>query len=153
MENHIKTIFEKSGLTFDKDNRSFQTKAVNECIENGMVKVSIQENGKIWTNPKFAKKDGTLIKFNLEVRAFGLIRRAYINGIDINDVLENIGGILNDERVKVKIGEAIVGTYYFESCACSRCNGNGVIPQFSYYCAGICFSCYGAGRSIRKVSI
>ena len=30
-------------------------------------------------------------------------------------------------------------------CSCSKCNGLGIIPSFSYYANGICFDCGGSG--------
>jgi hypothetical protein len=41
MKNHIKEIMENAKRSYDYDNRNFQTKAFNSCIENGMVMVTI----------------------------------------------------------------------------------------------------------------
>ena len=40
-------------------------------------------------------------------------------------------------------------------CSCSKCNGVGIIPAFSYYANGICFDCGGVGinRSVLSTYI
>jgi hypothetical protein len=149
MKNHIKEIMQNAKRSYEYDNRNFQTKAINTCIENGMVKVTIADEGMLSSNPKILKSDGSLFYFNLRVDAFGFARRVRVhNYIAPNDILKAIGDLLNKENIKEKINAT-----YFESCECSRCNGKGIIPQFHYYCGGVCFDCYGSGREIRKKTI
>lgn len=31
---------------------------------------------------------------------------------------------------------------------CGRCKGEGVLPQFSHVCKGICFRCWGTGEDV-----
>jgi hypothetical protein len=31
---------------------------------------------------------------------------------------------------------------------CGRCKGEGVLPQFSHVCRGICFRCWGTGEDV-----
>lgn len=149
MKNYIKEIMENAERSYDYDNRNFQTKSINTCIHNGMVKISVANKGRLNTNSKILNKDGSLWGFNLRVDAFGFVRRVRIHDyIAPNDILMAIGDLLNKENIKERINAT-----YFESCECSRCNGKGIIPQFHYYCGGICFDCYGSGREIIKKTI
>lgn len=147
MENYIKQILEKANRSCNSDNRSSITRSINKCIDNGYLKIAIQEQGRIWTNPKIKNEDGSLYKFNMQVTGFGKNYSKYVSGkISENEILRYIGKILNQN--KVRIGEQFV-----QGCECSRCHGDGFIQAFNYYCEGICFECYGSGRSIEKVSI
>jgi len=149
MKNHIKEIMVNAGRSYEYDNRNFQTKSINQCIDKGMVEVFISDKGRLSTNSKLLNKDGSLWGFNLRINAFGFVRRAYISPyISPNDILMQIGELLNKSNVKEKINAT-----YYESCECSRCHGYGIIKQFHYYCNGICFDCYGSGKSIVKKSI
>jgi hypothetical protein len=149
MKNHIKAIMESAKRSYDYDNRNFQTKAINNCIENGMVKITVADKDRLSTNSKLLNKDGSLWGFNLRVDAFGFASRVRVrHSIEPNDILIAVGNLLNKENIKEKINAS-----YFESCDCSRCNGKGIIPQFHYYCSGICFDCYGSGKDVKKISI
>ena len=147
MENYIKQILEKANRSCDSDNRSSITRSINKCIDNGYLKIAIQEQGRIWTNPKIKNEDGSLFKFNIEVKGFGRKYVNYFGGkISENEILRFVGVILNENKV-------YIGEQFTQGCECSRCNGKGIIQAFNYYCEGICFECYGSGRSIEKVSI
>ena len=147
MENYIKQILDKANRSCDSDNRSSITRAINKCIDNGYLKIAIQEQGMIWTNPKLKNDDGSLYKFNIQVKGFGKTYSKYVSGkISENEILRYIGKILNDNSVRI-------GEQFKQGCECSRCNGDGFIKAFNYYCEGVCFECYGSGRSIEKISI
>jgi len=149
MKNHIKGIMENAKRIYEYDNRNFQTKAINSCIDNGMVTITIADKDRLSTNAKILNKDGSLFGFNLRVDAFGFTSRVRVHHyIAPNDILSTIGNLLNKQNIKEKIGAT-----YLENCDCSRCNGKGIIPQFHYYCSGICFDCYGSGKNVVKKSI
>jgi len=64
--------------------------------------------------------------------------------IDINDIQIRVAQLLTIIRAGNDFFEprlfASKGDY-----SCGKCNGNGVIPAFSYYANGICFDCGGSG--------
>lgn len=43
----------------------------------------------------------------------------------------------------------------YGECSCNKCNGQGIIPAFSYYANGVCFDCGGVGvdREVLKMYI
>jgi hypothetical protein len=143
LTNHISQILADAGRSSDYNNRSFFTKSLNSVLDKGLVKIEIQQVGKIWQN---AKVDHN---FNLIITGFGRIARIYIQGkMEPREILLKVGGFLNSEHIKKQIGISLT-----VGCSCERCNGNGIIKQFHYYCAGICFECFGSGRSITTKTI
>lgn len=51
------------------------------------------------------------------------------------------------KEAKTPIYKSIIPTPILDSYAtiCDRCEGGGYLPQFDYYCNGICFKCWGEG--------
>ncbi len=130
---------------FNETNRSRFCKAVNDVLNDGRVTIEIAPKGKVWTT--YGGKQ--VNKYNVVVKAAGWSSRNLMSGgIYTSGILRVIGQHLQIPEVREKI-LAWVSLHPF----CERCNGVGYIPQFSYYCDGICFDCYGTGRSKYKDSV
>jgi len=143
LTNHIKEILGKAERWNNVDNRSLYTKSVNQCLEQGLVKIYICQKGQVWQNDSKTKK------WNIVIKGFGYKSTAYISGtIETIEILTLLGKFLNDENIKKRINVTIP-----VSCDCPRCHGKGIIPQFHYFCSGICFQCYGSGRDVQKITI
>lgn len=137
MENKIKELLKAAGRKHYYTNRSFYCKAANAALATGLVKVEICEEGKMWRN----QKNET---YNLKVSGGGYVRIAHVRGtIGPGDILHNIGVLLTNENVKAVIKSDV----HMRSGHCRKCQGAGIIPQFYYYCSGICFDCGGTGAN------
>jgi hypothetical protein len=55
-------------------------------------------------------------------------------------ILYQLAKAIKNDSFKLK-----VGTEYKLAEPCSKCNGNGIIPYYHFYCDGICFDCLGLG--------
>jgi hypothetical protein len=135
--NPINEILKAAGRRCDFTNRSFYTKAVNAALKTGLVRVEVSNEGKSWVNNATGKQ------YNLRVYAGGYVRKSNIRSSYIapSDILPVMGALLLDEDVKKVINADV----HLRSESCQKCNGLGIIPQFHYYCSGICFDCGGTG--------
>lgn len=54
---------------------------------------------------------------------------------------------LTHKENKTPIYRSIIPTITLDSYAqvCDRCGGGGYLPQYDYYCNGVCFKCWGEG--------
>ena len=148
----VNELFEQSGRPSQGDNRSYFVKALNKVLEDGFITIKLQDKGRIWTNPKFVAKDGSLIKFNIEIKGYGWTKRVYENNFSAKDLLKHVGAFVQNPSISEQHVKSIsVNT--FEVCECSRCNGKGIIPAFNYYCNGICFNCYGSKYEVKKKTV
>jgi len=66
--------------------------------------------------------------FSLDINAIQLRVSKLIS------IIKDRGDFLKPEFMKAK-----------GICSCGKCNGIGIIPQFSYYANGVCFDCGGSG--------
>lgn len=138
MKNLLKDIMTAAGYEFTKDNRSYHTRAINGVLESGKVTIEICEKGKVWNT--------AVKKYNLKIKAAGFQVVKYDKGgFTPFQILREIGGLLQFPAVKEKItSEVSLHTH------CDKCQGQGIIPAFHYYCNGICFDCCGTGFSREK---
>jgi hypothetical protein len=150
--NKVNQLFLESGRPNQGDNRNFFVKALDKVLTDGFISIKIQQDGKIWTNPKHVDSNGNLIKFNIEITGYGWRRRVYKNSFSAKDLLEEVGSFIQNPSISDKHVKSI-SVSGLEVCECERCNGKGIISQFNYYCAGICFECYGSKYSVKKVTI
>lgn len=139
LQNHISEILKAAGRPSDYTNRSFYTKGLNAAIDTGLVKVEVCEPGKIW-------KMNNGGKANIKVSAAGRFIYNYVTTITPGDILPLVGRLLLDPIVKEKISADV----HLRADHCRKCNGQGIIPQFYYYCSGICFDCGGTGANFSK---
>lgn len=74
--------------------------------------------------------------------------------LNINDIQMRVARIISLIRGKEDFLAPKIFAKYGE-CSCSKCDGLGVIPSFSYYANGICFDCGGSGinRDVLKTYI
>jgi hypothetical protein len=152
-QNLVNELFKSANRPEQGDNRSHIVKTLNKVLEDGIVKVAISEKGKAWTNKNYVDANGNKINFNIEIKGYGRVRRAYVTPyIDADDVLKQVGKFLQDPIVSEK-HTAAINVSGFEVCECERCNGKGIIPAFHYYCQGICFECYGSKYIVRKYTL
>ena len=150
--NATNKLFTESGRPEQGDNRSYFVKALNQIIEDGLIKVNIQEKGKMWTNPRHKDSKGNLIKFNIEIKGYGCTLRYYDNTITAKSLLTLVAKFIQYPKVSESHVKSIsVDT--METCECDRCNGQGFIKQFDYYCNGICFKCYGSKYMVVKTTL
>lgn len=134
--NPLKDLMLAAGRPFHTDNRSYHTRAVNKLLKTGRIEIKICSLGKHWVG-----KDGK--KYDLKISAAGYSTRAFLkNDISAFYILRYIGIHLQFPAVAEKI-KASVSLHTH----CERCNGQGFIPAFHYYCNGICFECFGTGFS------
>lgn len=147
--NATNKLFTESGRPEQGDNRSYFVKALNQIINDGLIKINIQEKGKIWTNPRHKDSKGNLIKFNIEIKGYGCTGRYYDNNFNAIDLLTYLAEFIQHPKVaESHIKSISVDT--MKICECDRCNGKGFIKQFDYYCNGICFKCYGSKYMVDK---
>lgn len=136
----VKEIFEAEGRPYDKDGRNRTHRSLQALLDSGLVTFRVCEKGKVWTT-----KGG--FKYNVLVaitKPDGFYHKQFIKtnltSIDGYDVLKMIGQVLQKDEVKV-----FMKSYVDIDCTCKKCQGEGRIPAFHYYCEGICFECYGLG--------
>jgi hypothetical protein len=152
-KNLVNELFTNANREEQGDNRSYFVKALNKIIADGFITISIQEKGRIWTNPKHKDSKGNLKKFDVEIKGYGFTLRAYLGSdFDAKDVLQEVGTFIQNPSVSEKHIKSFAISS-LEECECERCNGKGFIPQFNYYCGGICFECYGSKYSVKKVTL
>jgi hypothetical protein len=150
--NKVNQLFLESGRPEQGDNRNYFVKALDKVLADGFISVKIQQAGKIWTNPKHKDSNGNLIKFNIEISGYGWRRRVYLSSFSAKDLLKEVGSFIQIPSVSDAHSKSI-SVSGLEVCQCERCNGKGIIPQFDYYCGGICFECYGSKYSVKKITI
>lgn len=151
--NTVNQLFQNSGRPAEGDNRNYFVKALNKVLQDGFITIQVQEKGMIWTHPKHVNEDGTLKKFNVMIEGYGYIRRVYLRrDFTAKDLLQQVGEFIQDPKIAEKHIKSI-SVDFNEICECQRCNGQGIIPQFHYYCSGICFECYGSRYSFKRKSI
>jgi hypothetical protein len=150
--NKVNQLFQESGRPNQGDNRNYFVKALDKVLTDGFISIKIQQDGKIWTNPKHKDSNGNLIKFNIEIIGYGWRRRVYLNSFSAKDLLREVGLFVQNPSISDAHVKSI-SVSGLEVCECGRCNGTGIIPQFHYYCSGICFECYGSKYSVKKVTI
>ncbi len=132
----------QAGRDSDITNRSYYVKAVNNVLLTGLVSIKVCQIGKVWEG-----KDG--INYDLKVSAGGWNSRLKIGkGMRPTDILRAIGNLLLKPEVKENIKAQV-----FVPEHCEKCNGQGIIPAFHYYCSGICFECMGIGRDFKNRTI
>jgi hypothetical protein len=152
-QNLVNELFKSANRPEQGDNRSHIVKTLNKVLEDGIIKVEICEKGRVWTNKNYVDANGNKEKFNVELKAYGWVRRAYIQPyITADDVLKQVGKFLQNPNVSEK-HTATMKVTGLEICECERCYGKGVIPAFHYYCQGICFECYGSKYVVRKYTL
>lgn len=148
----VNELFEQSGRPNQGDNRSYFVKALNKILEDGYITISIQDKGKVWTNPKHVAKDGSLIQFNIIIKGYGWTKRVYDSNFSAKGLLTYVASFVQNPNIsELHVKSISVNT--LEVCECSRCNGKGFIPAFDYYCNGICFQCYGSKYEVIKKKI
>ena len=140
--NNVNKIFTESGRPNQGDNRSYYVKTLNKVLTDGHISISLSNNGKVWTSPRFLDKDGNVKEFNLEVRGYGFRRRVYCSNLDAERVLIEVSKFIKDPRVS----ESHVNSMKVSGkmCIdCKKCRGKGRILAFMHVCDGLCFDCYG----------
>lgn len=150
--NAVNQLFENSGRATQGDNRNYFVKALNKVLQDGFITIEVVQKGKVWTNPRHLNKDGTLREFNIIIKGYGYIRRVYLRDFSAKDLLKQVGEFIQDPRI-AEMHIKSISVEFNEVCQCERCNGMGIIPQFYYYCSGICFECYGSKYSFKRKSI
>ena len=73
--NATNKLFTESKRSEQGDNRSYFVKALNKILDDGLIKVQIQEIGMIWTDERYKDDNGNLKKFNVIIKGYGRIRR------------------------------------------------------------------------------
>lgn len=138
----VKQIFEKENRPYNKDGRNRAHRALQGLLDTGLVTFSVCEPKKVWVSKKG-------FKYNVRVtlkRAEGIFYNQYfkstITNIDAYDVLKLIGITLQQEEVR-----AFMNSYVDVDSTCKKCNGQGIISYYHYYCNGVCFDCYGLGHN------
>ena len=149
MTNATNRLFTESGRPEQGDNRNYFVKALNKIIDDGFIKISIQQKGKIWTTPKFKDNSGNLRKFNIDIKGYGFTGRYYDSNFGAKDLLTYVAKFIQFPQVSDAHIKSI-SVSSLEVCECDRCNGMGFIKAFNYYCNGICFECYGSKYSVKR---
>jgi len=148
----VNELFENSGRSNQGDNRNYFVKALNKVLEDGFISISIVQQGKVWTNPKYLDSTGKERKFNIIIKGYGMMRRIFLSSFDARELLLLVGEFIQQPVIAdAHIKSISVKTD--ELCKCSRCSGMGIIEQFKYYCGGICFQCYGSKYEIVKKTV
>ena len=150
--NLVNETFTKANRSSQGDNRNYFVKALNKVLADGFINIRISEKGKIWTNPKFIDSKGNKKTFNVEIRGYGYIKRVDLGeAMSCKDILREVGKFIQEPKISdMHISSISVSGY--DVCECGRCKGVGFIPQFNYYCDGICFNCYGSKYEIIKTT-
>jgi hypothetical protein len=141
--NRTNSLFIASGRPTQGDKRNLFVKTIDQIIEDGFIQISIQQIGKIWTNQNFKDSQGNLKKFNIEIKGYGCTGKYYDSSFSAKDLLTYVAQFIKFP----KVAESHIQTLRLNSmeiCECDRCNGQGFIKAFDYYCDGICFKCYGS---------
>jgi hypothetical protein len=137
----VKEIFESQSYKYNKDGRNRTHRSLQALLDTGLVYFTVCESGKVWVN----KDNG--FKYNVVVSLKKPNGKWYVHRVKTNvtfidgyQVLKIIGGALLKPEVK-----EFMKSYVNIDSSCRRCSGQGIIPQYHYYCNGICFECYGLG--------
>jgi len=138
--NTIKGIFAAAGFPCEHETRRSRAfKGLCDLIESGLITFEICENGFHWVSKKGNQ-------YNVLVQGVGRLSRYKIKGnVQPINILKACGNFLQGEEVKKEIK-----SFVNLDLSCDRCQGRGHIPQYSYWCNGICFECYGTGYSKKK---
>ncbi len=139
----IKQIVAEKGYDWSDYSKTKAVINLNKVLNNSEITIEFVQNGFIRT-----KKTG--FKYNIII-SLGEISYAYMNR-DIASsplsVLANVGNFINKDSVKQVLTASIN-----INCKCEKCGGAGVIPQFHYYCSGICFDCFGLGFTKLRIAV
>ncbi len=147
--NATNKLFYESGRATQGDNRNYFVKALNQIIEDGFIKISIVQKGKVWTNPNFKDEKGNLRKFHIEIKGYGVVGRYNDANFDAKGLLTYVAKFIQFPKVAEAHTKSIL-LNSLEACECDRCYGKGIIKAFNFYCQGICFKCYGSKYMITK---
>lgn len=152
MENLVNKLFIKSGRPEQGDNRNYFVNALNKILNDGFITIEIQEKGRVWTNPRNKNEDGSLKKFNIEIKGYNFVYRSYDNNFNAKDLLTKVAKFIQKDEIK-NAHVLSMSVNSLETCECDRCSGQGFIKQFDYYCNGICFKCYGSKYMVTKKTL
>lgn len=136
----VKERFIASGREYHRDGRNRAHNSLSKLLESGIISFALAPKGKVWVHDN-GKRWNLSIWVKKPTSGFlHFTIKSDITNIDAYDVLKCCGKVLQDEDVK-----QIVKSYVDIDSSCRKCSGAGIIPQFHYYCNGICFDCYGLG--------
>ena len=169
MKNHIIELANEAGYKNEGNNRQRVIKNLNLLIDAGVLKIKFihsdrynneTEGWAFWYNAKDGFKRCTNYKFELYGRGFyghfvAKKETTRIWGEKIVSFKSNTYLDLDSMMLHIVRKLALVKTetdfmketIYAKhgNCSCSKCDGQGIIPAFSYYANGVCFDCGGVG--------
>ena len=139
----IQEILKDAGYPTKKDNRSRDVRQINKLLKDKVVKVTVVKKG-------YVRRTSKDFKWNIRVYGLGESLVFYSNATTIMpyNILVCIGKFLQKDYVRPLISASVT-----LPCKCSKCNGTGYLPQFSYYAEGVCFDCLGAGFTSFETSV
>lgn len=132
IENRLSELFIEAGYDGNFNNKSFDVKAINKAISSGL-KIQIVKKGFVRT-----ASNGFKWNVRLSVGEKGMIYNFKL--LSPYSILHHLAKAIQEDKFDLKSG-----TTYKLADPCSKCNGQGIIPYYSYYCNGICFDCLGLG--------
>lgn len=150
--NLVNELFKTAGYDAEYDNRSYFVKTLNKILSDGLITIKLNEKGFVWTNKNYIDKNNNLVKFNIEIKGFGMIRRPFCKDITPKELLKQVSIFIKGEKVQQQY-KSKYSVNITETCICPRCNGQGYIKAFSHVCDGICFECYATGYSTRQFEL
>jgi hypothetical protein len=152
-KNLVNELFTNAKREEQGDNRSYFVKALNKIIADGLITIKIAPKGMAWEHKNIFDKNGNNKQYNVKINGYGFTQKSHLGEyFDAQDVLKVVGDFIQIPEVSEKHVTSI-RVSGLQTCECPRCNGKGFIPQFNYYCGGICFECYGSKYSVKKVTL
>jgi hypothetical protein len=150
--NATNKLFVESLRPEQGDNRNYFVKALNQIIEDGFISIKIAPKGKVWTNHNFKDAKGNLRDFDIQVKGYGWVGRYYDGNFNARDLLGYVAKFIKNPSI-IDLHVKTISMNVNEICPCDRCNGQGFIKAFDYYCDGICFKCYGSKYMVVKKTL
>ena len=179
MKNHIIELANEAGYKNEGNNRQRVIKNLNLLIDAGVLKIKFihadkyncKEDGRsFWfmandgfkrcTNYRFELYgkmfNGHFVAKTIKTKNWGEVSTEYLSNtyLDLDRMMLHI--VRKLALVKTET-DFMKETIYAKhgNCSCSKCDGQGIIPAFSYYANGVCFDCGGMGinRSVLSMYI
>ena len=136
---HLQNLFREKNYRVDFDNRKRAVRELNTLFERGIIKVLLAPYGRHFTSKRDGKKYvARIVVGDYQRRILGQDSRL----VKPYNILVAVGLLLQDKKVSESIFENFEIT---NQSTCSKCDGNGVIPKFTWFANGVCFDCLGSG--------
>jgi hypothetical protein len=165
MKNYIIELANEAGYKNEGNNRQRVIKNLNLLIDAGVLRIKFidadkynnKDDGRsFWFMANDGFKRCTNYKFELYGKFFNghFVAKKTNTHLNLDKMMLHIVRKLASVKTEIDFMKETIYAKH-GNCSCSKCDGQGIIPAFSYYANGVCFDCGGMGinRSVLSTYI